>query len=658
MLVLTLHPGALLLTAAAPALQEKTLARKAVLQHLVDTLNAEDAPALSSSSVTDGVLATVGAASGLTAKERAALSTSTAPAAGMLALVAASTTALAVVTDAVAALSVEAAAAPVAPYDSAWFDTARPHPSTVLSAGTLRVMLMNSKLAAASGKKDKGALPSGPWTHAAFASAPDLHAPARTAGALAKRAARVELNAAALPRAPTCTAAYELVQQCQRGLSALAGAAVARTHIVAGAQPPSLPPAPPADALVPTAADVVQLGSATLAAAQRLVSALVSEYQAAETVLRGCEAEAATKAAAKAAKRAEAIAKQQAKEEAAAAKRAAELAAMDPEARAKAEAADAAKAAKAAAKAAKRAAKDANTTTVLPGDSGLLSLGDGTRRLLALLRLRGGVACSEQGSAPEPVPAAALTAAFDPHTPEGAFATAAAIVAAVEDIASGGGKRRPKIPKGSRDFGPEQMAVRERAFTTIRSVFKRHGAAEIDTPVFELRETLLGKYGEEGGKLIYDLADQGGELLSLRYDLTVPFARYCAQHGVASMKRFHISKVYRRDNVNISRGRYREFYQCDYDVAGSYAAMMPDAEVLAVACDILRSLPIGPFTVKFNHRGLLDGMLELAGVPPAKFRTICSSIDKLDKEPWTSVREEMVREECTRALTPRGPAAA
>jgi histidyl-tRNA synthetase len=105
------------------------------------------------------------------------------------------------------------------------------------------------------------------------------------------------------------------------------------------------------------------------------------------------------------------------------------------------------------------------------------------------------------------------------------------------------------------------------------------GATELDTPIFEQRETLMGKYGEEGGKLVYDLADQGGELLSLRYDLTVPFARYLAMNGLDAMKRFHIARVYRRDNPQMARGRYREFYQCDFDIAGSSGLMIADAEV-------------------------------------------------------------------------------
>lgn len=108
-------------------------------------------------------------------------------------------------------------------------------------------------------------------------------------------------------------------------------------------------------------------------------------------------------------------------------------------------------------------------------------------------------------------------------------------------------------------MNPLQMAIREDAFKKIRAVFKKHGASEIDTPVFELKETLTSKYGEDS-KLIYDLEDQGGELLSLRYDLTVPFARYVAERGISSIKRFHIAKVYRRDNPQMNKGRFREFY--------------------------------------------------------------------------------------------------
>lgn len=124
-----------------------------------------------------------------------------------------------------------------------------------------------------------------------------------------------------------------------------------------------------------------------------------------------------------------------------------------------------------------------------------------------------------------------------------------------------GGKLILKTAKGTRDFGSDSMAVRENVLKKIVKVFKCHGAVTIDTPVFELKDVLTGKYGEDS-KLIYDLKDQGGEILALRYDLTVPFARFCAMNKVQNIKRYQIAKVYRRDNPSISRGRYREFYQC------------------------------------------------------------------------------------------------
>lgn len=213
----------------------------------------------------------------------------------------------------------------------------------------------------------------------------------------------------------------------------------------------------------------------------------------------------------------------------------------------------------------------------------------------------------------------------------------------LETLSSQGGRRRPKIAKGTRDFTPDQMRIREQAFGVIRQVFKRHGGVEIDTPVFELKEVLMGKYGEDS-KLIYDLADQGGELLSLRYDLTVPFARFLAMNTVGNIKRYHIAKVYRRDQPVLSRGRYREFYQCDFDIAGVYAPMTADAEVITVLTEILSTLPVGDFVVKLNHRQILDAVFELCGVPAEKFRPICSAVDKLDKATWEEVQREMVEE--------------
>ena len=190
------------------------------------------------------------------------------------------------------------------------------------------------------------------------------------------------------------------------------------------------------------------------------------------------------------------------------------------------------------------------------------------------------------------------------------------------------------------------MVVRDRIFNTIISVFKRHGAVTIDTPVFELKQILSGKYGEDS-KLIYDLQDQGGELCSLRYDLTVPFARWLAMNSsVQSIKRYHIAKVYRRDQPAMAKGRMREFYQCDFDIAGVYDKMVPDAEIIRIICEIFgdQGLRWPTFTIKINHRGILDGIFEVCGVPKDKIRSISSAVDKLDKLSAQEVRKEMVEE--------------
>lgn len=213
-----------------------------------------------------------------------------------------------------------------------------------------------------------------------------------------------------------------------------------------------------------------------------------------------------------------------------------------------------------------------------------------------------------------------------------------------------------KPPKGTRDIGPEAMAVRERAFALITSVFRAHGAVSIDTPVFELRDVLQNKYGEDS-KLIYHLSDdmssETGEKLSLRYDLSVPFARYLASNNVSQIKRYHIGKVYRRDRPAMERGRFREFYQCDFDIAGVYPSMVPDAEVLVVMMQLFDTLAaqstyheevIGNYKIKVSNRVILDSIFTMCGVPQDKLRAICSAVDKLDKEPWEVVKKEMVVE--------------
>ncbi|XP_030512837.1 histidine--tRNA ligase, cytoplasmic-like [Rhodamnia argentea] len=212
----------------------------------------------------------------------------------------------------------------------------------------------------------------------------------------------------------------------------------------------------------------------------------------------------------------------------------------------------------------------------------------------------------------------------------------------VKDIVNtNGSSRLPKLPKGTRDFANEEMVIRNKVFSIVTSVFKKHGAAALDSPAFELRETMMGKYGMDS-RLICDLADQGGELCSLQYNLTIPFARYMAMNGLTSLKKYQIARVYRWDNP--CSGRFHEVFQCDFDIAGQHVRMGPDFEVIHVLTELLDKLSIGDYEVKLNHQKLLEGMLEICGVPLEKFRTICSSIDKLDKQSFEQIGKEMMEE--------------
>ncbi|KAJ7638312.1 histidine-tRNA ligase [Roridomyces roridus] len=206
-----------------------------------------------------------------------------------------------------------------------------------------------------------------------------------------------------------------------------------------------------------------------------------------------------------------------------------------------------------------------------------------------------------------------------------------------------------KTAKGTRDYGPAEMFCRETIERTVKDVFTTFGGSCLDTPVFERKDILAGKYGEDA-KLIFDLQDQGGEQLALRYDHTVPLARYLAMNGGGSgtgaqqSKWWQVGKVYRRDNPVVSKGRMREFLQADFDISGSWDPMIPDCEIISLLCTILSRLDVGEFTIKLNHRKILDGIFEVCGVPEDKIRTISSAVDKLDKLPWDEVKKEMTVE--------------
>ncbi|KAJ3776257.1 histidine-tRNA ligase [Lentinula raphanica] len=230
-----------------------------------------------------------------------------------------------------------------------------------------------------------------------------------------------------------------------------------------------------------------------------------------------------------------------------------------------------------------------------------------------------------------------------------AKAKAAGDSSAASGSKDGAAKKKERIllktPKGTRDYGPTEMFCREYVERIVKDCFTTYGGSCLDTPVFERKEILAGKYGEDA-KLIFDLMDQGGEQLSLRYDHTVPLARYLAMMGGTNTqsKLWQVGKVYRRDNPVMSKGRMREFSQADFDISGIWDPMIPDAEVISLVCTILSKLDVGDFTIKINHRRILDGIFEVCGVPADKIRTISSAVDKLDKLPWADVKKEMTEE--------------
>ncbi len=220
---------------------------------------------------------------------------------------------------------------------------------------------------------------------------------------------------------------------------------------------------------------------------------------------------------------------------------------------------------------------------------------------------------------------------------------------------------KPSIPKGTRDFSPTEMVKRNYIFDTIKSVFQRYGYLPIETPAMENLSTLIGKYGEEGDRLIFKVLNSGNfleginsdELLTtnnkqlttkisekaLRYDLTVPFARYVVQHQheiTFPFKRYQIQPVWRADRPQ--KGRYREFYQCDADVIGSNS-LINEVELIQLIDDVFTKLKL-PVTIKINNRKILSGIAEVIGEAD-KIIDITVAIDKLDKIGKEGVNKEL-----------------
>ncbi len=189
-----------------------------------------------------------------------------------------------------------------------------------------------------------------------------------------------------------------------------------------------------------------------------------------------------------------------------------------------------------------------------------------------------------------------------------------------------------RLPKGMRDFLPEEVIKREYVFGVITDVFQTFGFEPIHTPVLELEETLTGKYGADAEKLIFHAQHPGGkEHLALRYDLTVPLSRYVAMHEndlTLPFRRYHIAPVWRAERPQ--KGRYREFFQCDADIVG-IQSVAADAEIVSLVTTALRRLGFADFDVKVNNRKILAGIGIYAGVPDSQLGNLYRSIDKLDK---------------------------
>ncbi len=211
---------------------------------------------------------------------------------------------------------------------------------------------------------------------------------------------------------------------------------------------------------------------------------------------------------------------------------------------------------------------------------------------------------------------------------------------------------KPTIPKGTRDFSPVEMLRRKYIFSTIEKIFQKYGFLPLETPAMENLETLTGKYGEEGDRLIFKILKRGADLEravqdgstslageALRYDLTVPFARYVVQNQnelAFPFKRYQIQPVWRADRPQ--KGRYREFYQCDADVIGS-KSLLNEVELVQLFDDVFTGLGL-QVVVKINDRKVLSGIAEVSG-QPEKVVDMVTAIDKLDKIGREKVEEEM-----------------
>jgi len=199
---------------------------------------------------------------------------------------------------------------------------------------------------------------------------------------------------------------------------------------------------------------------------------------------------------------------------------------------------------------------------------------------------------------------------------------------------------QPRTLKGFHDYLPVKMIPREWIIETARRVYRSYGFCPIDTPALEHLEILTGKGSDETDKQLYRFEDHGGRPVGMRFDLTVPLARFVAQHIQelgTPFKRYQIANVWRGENTQ--RGRYREFMQCDFDTIGT-TSLLADIEMVLVINDLLSALAVGEFTIHINHRGILNGLLEKLGLAD-KTTAILRTLDKLAKIGKEKVRHEL-----------------
>jgi histidyl-tRNA synthetase len=200
---------------------------------------------------------------------------------------------------------------------------------------------------------------------------------------------------------------------------------------------------------------------------------------------------------------------------------------------------------------------------------------------------------------------------------------------------------QPRTLKGFRDFPPNLMMQREAMIATAKAVYESYGFSPIDTPALEYSEILMGKGGAESDKQLYRFEDNGGRDVALRFDLTVPLARFVAQHvGILGtpFKRYHVGPVWRGENTQ--RGRYREFMQFDFDTIGS-TDMAADIETVLVVHDLFAALDVGEFTIRINNRRILNGLLDRLGLHDVSV-DVLRALDKLPKVGAEAVREELI----------------